>query len=49
VLILVAASTGTVRYWLEFGDLWPYAILQFGGLASIIGLTAARKVDGLLG
>jgi hypothetical protein len=38
-------SIGTVGYWLAFNSLWPYAILQFGGLAAVVGLTVTRKVD----
>jgi hypothetical protein len=49
LLVLVAVSAGTVGFWLAFGSLWPYAILQFGGLAAIVGMTVARKVDGLAG
>lgn len=47
MLILVVVSLGTIGYWLAFNSLWPYAILQFGGLALIVGMTVARKVDGL--
>jgi len=49
MLIMVVASTGTVGYWLLTGSLWPYAILQFGGLAAIVGATLIRKVDAPLG
>jgi hypothetical protein len=49
MLIMVVASTGTVGYWLVTGSLWPYAIVQFGGLAVIVGATIARKVDAPLG
>lgn len=49
MLLLVAASVGTIGYWLEFNSLWPYAILQFGGLAAVVVMTAARKVDALFG
>jgi hypothetical protein len=45
MLIMVVVSVGTVEYWLAFNSLWPYAILQFGGLAFIVGLTLTRKVD----
>jgi hypothetical protein len=45
MLILVAVSLGTVGYWLAFDSLWPYAILQFGGLAVVVGMTVTRKVD----
>lgn len=47
MLILVVVSVGTVGYWLAFDSLWPYAILQFGGLALVVGMTATRKVDGV--
>ncbi|CAB3806427.1 hypothetical protein [Paraburkholderia fynbosensis] len=49
MLILVAVSVGTVVYWQAFDSLWPYAILQFGGLALVIGMTLTRKVDALSG
>lgn len=49
MLILAAVSVGTVGYWLAFDSLWPYAILQFGGLALILGATLVRKVDALVG
>ncbi|KAA1002429.1 hypothetical protein FVF58_38230 [Paraburkholderia panacisoli] len=45
MVILVAVSLGTIEYWLAFDSLWPYAILQFGGLAIVVGMTVARKVD----
>jgi hypothetical protein len=47
MLIMVAVSLATIGYWLAFNSLWPYAILQFGGLAVIVGMTLARKVDGV--
>jgi uncharacterized membrane protein len=43
--ILVIVSVGTVGYWLAFDSLWPYAELQFGGLALIVVMTLIRKVD----
>lgn len=49
LLFLVAVSLGTIEYWLAFNSLWPYAILQFGGLAFIVGLTLTRKVDSVFG
>ncbi|WP_322029119.1 hypothetical protein [Paraburkholderia sp. J76] len=49
LLILVAVSVGTVGYWMAFESLWPYAILQFGGLAVIVVMTVFRKVEGLGG
>lgn len=45
MLILVVVSLGTIEYWLAFDSLWPYAILQFGGLAVVVGMTLTRKVD----
>ncbi|MEM5317558.1 hypothetical protein [Paraburkholderia sp. JHI869] len=47
MLIMVVVSLGTIGYWLAFNSLWPYAILQFGGLAAIVGMTLGRKVDGV--
>ncbi|QGZ56924.1 hypothetical protein [Paraburkholderia acidiphila] len=49
LLIMVAVSLGTIAYWLALDSLWPYAILQFGGLMFIVGLTLTRKVDSVLG
>jgi hypothetical protein len=49
ILILIVISAGSVGYWLATGSLWPYAIVQFGGLAAIVCMTVARKVDGLGG
>jgi hypothetical protein len=43
--ILVIVSVGTIGYWLAFNSLWPYAELQFGGLAVILVMTLIRKVD----
>ncbi|SMG54316.1 hypothetical protein [Paraburkholderia susongensis] len=47
LLIMVVVSPATVGYWLVFNSLWPYAILQFGGLMLIVGMTLTRKVDGV--
>lgn len=49
VAILVTVSVGTIGYWLAFNSLWPYAELQFGGLALIVGMTLIGKVDAPLG
>jgi len=49
VLILVAVSLGTIAYWLAFDSLWPYGILQFGGLAAIVGMTVSRRMNSLPG
>jgi hypothetical protein len=49
IAILVIVSVGTVGYWLAFNSLWPYAELQFGGLAAILAMTLIRKVDATLG
>lgn len=49
VAILVIVSVGTIGYWLAFNSLWPYAELQFGGLAVIVVMTLIRKVDATLG
>jgi hypothetical protein len=48
MLIMVVVSPATVGYWLLFNSLWPYAILQFGGLMLIVGMTLTRKVDGVV-
>lgn len=45
MLIGVAVSLGTIGYWLVFDSLWPYAILQFGGLAVIVVMTLTARVD----
>jgi hypothetical protein len=47
--LLVVASVATVFVWVKTGCLWPYALLQFGGLAAIVGSTVARKVDTVSG
>ncbi len=47
MLIMVVVSPATVGYWLLFNSLWPYAILQFGGLMLIVGMTLTRKVNGV--
>ena len=44
-LLLTSVSAGTVLYWAELGSLWPYALLQFGGMAGLAGLTLLHKVD----
>lgn len=41
---LVTAAVLTVLIWAWFGELWPYTLLQYGGLASILGFTCWRKV-----
>jgi hypothetical protein len=41
---LVAAAMLTALIWARFGELWPYALLQFGGLAAVVGFTISRKV-----
>ena len=41
---LVAATMLTVLVWPWFGELWPYTLLQYGGLAAIVGFTCWRKV-----
>jgi hypothetical protein len=41
---LVAAAMLTALVWALFGELWPYALLQYGGLAAVVGFTYSRKV-----
>ena len=41
---LVAAAMLTALIWAWFGELWPYALLQYGGLAAVVGFTCLRKV-----
>jgi hypothetical protein len=49
VALLVLASLGSVAFWVYLGSLWPYAILQFGGLAALVYLTWSRRVLGVRG
>jgi hypothetical protein len=44
-LLVTGASAGSVLYWAQFGSLWPYAVLQFGGMLALAVLTLLRKVD----
>jgi len=41
---LVAPAMLTALIWARFGELWPYALLQYGGLAAVVGFTISRKV-----
>lgn len=41
---LVAAAMLTALIWARSGELWPYALLQYGGLAAVVGFTISRKV-----
>lgn len=47
--LLVLASLGSVAWWVYLGSLWPYAILQFGGLAALLYLALSRRLVGLRG
>jgi hypothetical protein len=47
--LLVIASLGSVAFWVYLGSLWPYAILQFGGLAALLYLTLRKRVVGTNG
>ncbi|SAK67345.1 hypothetical protein AWB78_02478 [Caballeronia calidae] len=41
---MVTAAMLTVLVWVWSGALWPYTLLQYGGLAAIVGFTCWRKV-----
>jgi hypothetical protein len=40
LLLLAALGAASVLYWQAFDDLWPYALVQFGGLAAILAICA---------
>lgn len=42
--LFVLASLGSVGWWVFLGSLWPYAILQFGGLAAILVLAVRNRL-----
>ena len=46
VALLVLASLGSVAFWVYLGSLWPYAILQFGGLAVLLYLALGGRLQG---
>lgn len=45
-VLFVLASLGSVAFWVYLGSLWPYAILQFGGLAALLWLAATNRLAG---
>mgnify|MGYP003575621765 CR=1 FL=1 len=45
-VVLVIASVGSVMYWVRWGSLWPYAVLQFGGLATLLYLAVTKRLAG---
>lgn len=45
-VLFVLASLGSVAYWVYLGSLWPYALLQFGGMAVLLWLAASRRLSG---
>jgi hypothetical protein len=49
VASLTAAAMLTALVWAWFGDLWPYVLLPYGGLAPVVGFTCSRKVANLNG
>lgn len=49
VALLVVASIGSVAFWVWLGSLWPYAILQYGGLAALLWLALRGRLAGLAG
>lgn len=49
VVLLVLASLGSVVFWVGLGSLWPYGILQFGGLTTLFYLALSRRLQGLGG
>ena len=46
-VVLLIASIASVVYWVRWGSLWPYAILQFGGLAVLAYLAITRRLAGV--
>ncbi len=46
VALGVLASLGSVVFWVYLGSLWPYGILQFGGLAALLYLALGRRLEG---
>ncbi|KWU24800.1 hypothetical protein AS149_32150 [Burkholderia cenocepacia] len=45
-LMVVAAAVGTVWFWVARGSLWPYALLQFGGIFAMLSLVVRGRVLG---
>jgi hypothetical protein len=45
-LLVTGACFGSVLYWVYLGSLWPYALLQFGGLLAIVTMTLRGRVLG---
>lgn len=46
VALLVLASIGSVAFWAYLGSLWPYGILQFGGMAALLYLALRKRLVG---
>jgi hypothetical protein len=49
VALLILASLGSVAFWVYLGSLWPYGILQFGGMAVLFYLALRKRLLGLRG
>jgi hypothetical protein len=43
-VLVASASAGTVAWWALTGSLWPYVLLQFGGLVALVCLLLARHL-----
>jgi hypothetical protein len=44
--LVVGAALGTVWFWVVKDSLWPYALLQFGGIFAVLYLVARKRVLG---
>lgn len=48
-ILILGGASATVAFWALTGNLWPYALLQFGGLALIVVLSAQKHILGRSG
>ena len=45
-MLVVTAALGTVWFWIFRGSLWPYALLQYGGIFAVLYLVIRKRVLG---
>jgi len=45
-VLVVGAALGTVWFWVFRGSLWPYALLQYGGIFAVLYLVIRKRVLG---
>lgn len=45
--LVVGGALGTVWFWAFRGGLWPYALLQFGGIFAVLYLVIRKRVLGV--